>query len=600
MATGEKLVNLDSLKTVHDKLSGDVTGIKSAKNFLADTSRVLIFESDEITGTKYKEFSLALPAGKYILNIADAESSDIDADYCTIRFSNNMDNILSINRGEPTEIEFELASDSQTMYIYASNGASTSTGDTFTVSGLTISKSVTDKTLSKSNMPADAEVTGGKFADLERYIPYTNYYNVKRTSWFQGTINKNTGIPENSNPRCRNGGYIFGADLFYDGKAIIKVKDGYRVNVFAYNKPDNTDGSYEGILFDALQSGLIIINENTEQHASRDFYYRIIIGKTDNSKLTPADIPEDAIITYGGKRELPTVATTQTGVERYITRFTIPVNIAPYGETKNVVDYRCVIQLPGTYKANGDPTPLIMIGHGGTGYVSDNGWNDSSNFRSMVDDFCGAGYAVFDVNNTIDDTTGTTVADEGCLTLMQAYIGAWEFIKKHYNISNKLYIVSNSMGTFAAMNMLKWYGSNVNTAVLCGPRVSIGEVYARMDTTNREHLAYVFGWGSTPAADQYATVKDLMYGWDNYLDIYTENNIKKINRHFPPIKVMVGANDPNGLTEVREYFPALNRSGNIVEYKEVSGADHGAICNLTPEGTRAEVIEWLNRFSGLN
>ena len=431
--------------------------------------------------------------------------------------------------------------------------------------------------------------------------------NAVSSEWYRGGLSISTGKVINNDNRGRNKDFISGEDLFRYGKAVFVGADDYDYNILVYNIPDiNPEGAFAGAISQEWLSGVTELTEDNSEGSlrSKDKYYRVSLRKKDNSDfvLNPDNtiqVDENCVVYNSGKREKPAYVVAQSGFYRYLTRFVVPVNLAPYGETKNVVNVKCILQLPKSYSANGEPTPLIMIGHGGTGSVSDTAWcNNNSNFRTMVDAFCGAGYAVFDVNNTLNVTDGTAVADEGCLTLMESYIAAWRYIRNHYNVTDKLYLLSNSMGTFAAMNMLKWYGSEIVTAVLSAPRISIGEIYGRAGDDDKAHIASVFSWGSVPQS--YSEVESLMHGWDNYLDVHGATGDERVERSFPPVRVMVGAADSNQLTEVRTYFTALNRSGNVVQYSETEEANHSQMCYLTPEGLLDDAIEWMGRFSGLN
>ena len=185
---------LDSIPEEYEELSGNVESLAGKHEYLANTSQVLLFQADEITGTKYKSVPVSLPAGKYILETTDAVSSDTDYDYCSIAFGSNMDNRMAIQRGEPTEIEFELLAATKTMYVYASDGASASSGDTFTVSGLTITKSLTDDTLTKKNVPADAKTVGD-------VLGKSRVTNTISQTWTNKTINGTSGKESASETR---------------------------------------------------------------------------------------------------------------------------------------------------------------------------------------------------------------------------------------------------------------------------------------------------------------------------------------------------------------------------------------------------------------
>ena len=195
------------------------------------------------------------------------------------------------------------------------------------------------------------------------------------TEWTQGSLKVSDGKTQGSTTRCRNNEYICGADLFHDGIAILSIKTGFSINVLAYNFPDlNVTGAFEGAIFSAFQQKEVILQENVSPHSSKNFWYRITIRKNDDSTLTPADLPEDVLYYYIAKREKNGIDRNNTYGQFKRFRFTVPVNMAPYGQSDNLQKVQCILQLPSTYKAIGKPTPLIMVGHGGDGYVSQTGW----------------------------------------------------------------------------------------------------------------------------------------------------------------------------------------------------------------------------------
>lgn len=256
-----------------------------------------------------------------------------------------------------------------------------------------------------------------------------------------------------------------------------------------------------------------------------------------------------------------------------------------YSET----DITCVLTLPLTYTTNGKPTPLIMFGHGAGCHVSNSSWyNNSGNFLAMIRAFTAAGYAVFDVDNTRGDSDG--FPDWGSLPLMQAYIKAWDYIKENYNVESDLYLLSDSMGTIASLNMLKWYPSKIKTAVLTSPRPVVKERYENYTGDDKDNMAAAYG------------LTDGIWDDERLKGFCAHENIIQIDSNnylfdkFPPIKVMVGTGDTSYLTQVREYFTALNNSGNFVNYREVSGATHGQMSFLSIGDLLAEAVNWMNRF----
>ena len=186
-------------------------------------------------------------------------------------------------------------------------------------------------------------------------------------------------------------------------------------------------------------------------------------------------------------------------------RFTIKTNLAWPNHNSTAVkneepiteaNTKCVIALPDTYSVDGDPVPLILFGHGAGCHISDTTWygsadTDSTSFLSMIRAFVRAGFAVFDVDNTRGANDG--FADWGSLPLMTAYRTAWEYIKKYYNVEHKLYIVSDSMGTPACLNMMKWHPGDVVTSIMIAPRPFCKYRYATQTDQRKKEMLVSFG-----------------------------------------------------------------------------------------------------------
>jgi hypothetical protein len=261
-----------------------------------------------------------------------------------------------------------------------------------------------------------------------------------------------------------------------------------------------------------------------------------------------------------------------------------------------------VITLPNSYTPHGKPTPLIMMCHGYNGYVTEQYWNgNGSDFIALLDAFKTAGFAVFDVDNTRANTSG--YGDWGSLPIMSAYVKAWEYIKQNYNVEDRLYLYSYSMGTTVALNMLKWYGSEIVTSVQTACRPICQIRYEALEDTDirKKQIAVAFGLCTEEdtesenwAAPAWDTTR--LRGFNQYEERLTVGNVDIINMKTSPVKVMIGANDTEFQTEAIAYYNALANNGNFVNMRIVDGMNHGAIGYLTNANLREEVVRWFNRF----
>lgn len=104
------------------------------------------YSEETITGTKYEQITTTLPAGDYTLTIDELVSSDTDSSSSWILINQpNSDNVkLVVQRGQNITANFTLTEDSPHFFVYAGEGAGPSTGDTFTCTGLTIYRKISN------------------------------------------------------------------------------------------------------------------------------------------------------------------------------------------------------------------------------------------------------------------------------------------------------------------------------------------------------------------------------------------------------------------------------------------------------------------------
>ena len=294
----------------------------------------------------------------------------------------------------------------------------------------------------------------------------------------------------------------------------------------------------------------------------------------------------------------PTHYLPNTYITNSENRFTVSVNLKwndseETGDTTDLTgdyeDINALIRLPYSYTMEGEPTPLIMFGHGASSVITNSTWyTGSHNFYDMMDVFRAAGYAVFDVSNTRNRVGG--FPDWGCLPLMNAYVKAWEYIKDNYNVRDDLFILSDSMGTAASLNMIKWYPGAVRAAIQTAPRPFCKYRYETLTGDNKTRMAEAFDLTGGLWDDE------RLKGFNHYENIITLDNVDIVNVKTPPIKVLVGRADTQDLTQVREYYTALANAGNYIDYREVTGGDHGEMSFLTIGNLKEEALAFFERF----
>lgn len=90
------------------------------------------------SGTATRNFAIPLdiPAGDYVLSIGEITSTDTDASVCRVAVANAADTAIfagGTTRGNDKVLQFSISEPAATLYIYASDSYSHSTGDTVTI-----------------------------------------------------------------------------------------------------------------------------------------------------------------------------------------------------------------------------------------------------------------------------------------------------------------------------------------------------------------------------------------------------------------------------------------------------------------------------------
>jgi len=467
-------------------------------------------------------------------------------------------------------------------------------------------KTLTDKSLSIEGSAADAKTTGDRFGFIENVLGKETFdWSVyatedNPTGWMVGSWNSiGEHSPGSGNAICitqrLNKSNFAGTKLIkveYPGSYILGIRK-YDIATPTVTKEYLTATSGDYIPIDPEENvlyGINIAGFGTGAQTALDNNYpsSIIVTKYLSANIQyKQKIAEFERFTIINDRSWGAIGVTTAA------------NV----EAQNPVPTKCVIALPDNYSPTGEPVPLIMFGHGAGGYITDTSWyGNSGNFLNMIRNFVNAGFAVFDVDNTMAQEGG--FADWGCLPLMTSYIKAWEYIKQNYNVQHDLFIVSDSMGTCASLNMLKWYGNRIRTAIQIAPRPISKYRYATQTDIKKKEMLVAYGIEpESILSDDTFVIPDDSVFTDDYKGFYHYENIVDVNGTkvipnfmIPPIKVLVGGSDTDFLTEVRTFYTALRNSGNYVDYREVAGADHNISFLPNYPDLTTEAVNWLKRF----
>jgi hypothetical protein len=369
------------------------------------------------------------------------------------------------------------------------------------------------------------------------------------------------------------------------------------------------------------QLSIIYVTKRTVVKLNENSIYRITVYGLREKPI--ADYLNDDFISQIKIRPIYSYPSQKKKRTSEFIRFTVPINLGwpdttatgtDNADPANMTDLMCILTLPKTYTPGGKKTPLIMYCHGASCRITETSWysngteGEGADFLKMIRKFTAAGYAVFDVNNTRDMAGG--FPDWGSLPLMSAYIKAWEYIKFNYNVEDRLFLLSASMGTPANLNMMKWYKGDIIASIINAPR-AMGIKDRWTESLSDETIKkYLVSWGLEPDSilddptyvvptkeSVFTQAVDARFrGFYHHENLTEINGTKYIFEKFPPVKVFIGQNDSSFLDDQREYFAALQNFGNFISTREIAGIAHGSACTLAAGELREEAIAWFDRF----
>lgn len=139
-------------KTEIDDIVTDIDGdILAVSNDVAKQNDVLFdllntggknhLQQNSGTATRNFAIPLEIPAGDYVLSIGEITSTDTDSSVCRIAVANSADTAIfagGTTRGADKVLQFTISEPAATLYIYASDSYSHSTGDTVTITNVMV------------------------------------------------------------------------------------------------------------------------------------------------------------------------------------------------------------------------------------------------------------------------------------------------------------------------------------------------------------------------------------------------------------------------------------------------------------------------------
>ena len=361
----------------------------------------------------------------------------------------------------------------------------------------------------------------------------------------RGEFNNDTGALLDSS--------IYGCVIGY------KLKKGHTLFI------NNTDYVFAvRKLFDGNYNTLVRSASSATFTATEDMTVAIRIRKPDQSALTDAELA--SIVLYDTQFSMK-------DVPGYSHRFTVEAETIEGGTSTT----RAAIFLPESYTDNGTPTRLIIMTNGRNGYLNDCVWN-----ANKVDDvgvmrhYMENGYAVLVVDNTAGTVNGAP--DWGNPQLVDSYWKAYEYVQANLNVEKCFSIHSRSMGTFAAMRMMREHPELVKCALMCGAVLSLQSRFSNDPAFLAQRYGFDDATGGTWEADK-------VVGYDPYTDV------DGLEYDLPPTFWMLAEADATGahLTTIEK----IENHGNDVTRKIYTETDHSGVCRLNIQECRDDALAYL-------
>jgi predicted esterase len=247
---------------------------------------------------------------------------------------------------------------------------------------------------------------------------------------------------------------------------------------------------------------------------------------------------------------------------------------------------QAILRLPKTYSENGKPTRLVYCAHGAGSGVTADSWF-LNNF-SIIDSLLANGYAVFDVNG------GSNLENMGGSAVVQSAYKAYEYIRLHYNVFDKIFLIGFSMGGVSSANFVYIHSNIVLAHGMFCPLLDLyGQAWMNpWFTSTRQSLAQAYNFrdqsGKTWESDK-------VTGWNPYLT-NTFSNGKDTFKIFPvPVKIWHGTGDKVvNISYSRNFQKYIRNANGYCELRELNSDDHGLSCG-SPYMNR-EIVLFFKRF----
>lgn len=281
-------------------------------------------------------------------------------------------------------------------------------------------------------------------------------------------------------------------------------------------------------------------------------------------------------------------------------------------ETADVVSPWGIV-FPDTYTVTGNPTPIVAMLHGSEGYVAEGvlGYT-TTNWVNLRNQFLAAGFAVMDINGYgVSSEPDDKSKHWGCPLAIETLDKAFEFLKKNFNVCDKLQILGMSMGGTLAESYTKCFPGKVSCVGLFAP--NFFAYSCRFIEDSSKYLAWGYADHAEADADNYGHLTGYIplnecmvvdgdtdaikkFDWTDYdADTTAQILSKKLIDFFPvAVRVWQGSADTSvPLSNSQLLVSSFRRGNSPATLRICNGATHSIASNAY---VRNEAVSWFKRF----
>lgn len=247
-----------------------------------------------------------------------------------------------------------------------------------------------------------------------------------------------------------------------------------------------------------------------------------------------------------------------------------------------------VLALPESYKPTGKPTPIIMYFHGISHYVYYGTWGDTDTFRTQKQHWLSMGFAVMDCNGGRNNNMVGNYTSGGSRQYVDGYRKCWDYVKEHYNVDDKPFVVGGSAGGIPAVNYSIWYANE--TRALCLLSAWTNLKANSWDNNVKDTIVEYLGFANSTTYEESKTI-----GFDPSLRILTIGANEYITDLNVPVLVLYGSTEASNHigTTLNRFVTALRNAGKTATIREISGATHVDVVSGGVSFIDTEVGNWF-------